>query len=333
MGKMSLSEIMDKSIETLKKYIKTIVTFNLAYGALCFIGVLGAIIVGGILFAIAIGLNLSPIIIGIFSLILGIGIFTFIMSFKIGLIKISSQEFLEDRIFGSQAIGASFKKVFVILGVILMEMVLFLPVLGVFFAVGYVFYNSLKQPLLWVGMYDSYGIGTIILFSIFVLLLSISVMAYITVFSFSFHAVALENKGVFAALKRSFNLVKKDYFKILGCIVLFNLTVYAIVYSLQSFFAVLASIIFMILRFLNIEQDFISFATMAYNYSSWPISILSWLVISPIGTIMLTYLYYNQRFKKEGYDITLRLNKIQKREEKEQLCESTQNDNSLKQRV
>ncbi len=329
MGTMNLTEIMDKSIETLKKYIKTIVTFNLAYGALCFIGIIAALIVGGILFAIALGLNLSPVILGIFSFLLGICIVAFIMTFKIGLIKISSQEFLEDRIYASQAVGASFKKVFVILGVVLMEMVLFLPVFGVFVAVGYVFYNSLMQPLLWVGTYGNFGIGTIILFIIFVLLLSISVLAYITIFSFSFHAVALENKGVIAALKRSYNLVKQDYFKILGCIILFNLTIYAIVYSLQSFFGILASMVFMILKFLNIQQDFISFATMAYNYSSWPISVLSWLVISPIGTIMLTYLYYNQRFKKEGYDITLRLNKIQKREEKEQLCESTQYNNSI----
>jgi hypothetical protein len=329
MGTMSLTEIMDKSIETLKKYVKTIVTFNLAYGALCFIGIIGAIIVGAILIAIALGLKLNPIVWGVFSFVLGICIFAFIMSFKIGLIKISSQEFLEDRIYASQAIGSSFKKVFVILGVVLMEMVLFLPVLGVFVAIGYVFYNNIQQPLIWGGMYDNYGIGTIILFIIFVLLISISILAYITIFSFSFHAVALENKGVIASLKRSYNLVKEDYFKILGCILLFNLTIYAIVYSLQSFLGILASIVYMVLRFLNIEQDFITFATMAYNYSSYPISILSWLVISPIGTIMLTYLYYNQRFKKEGYDITLRLNKIQKCEEKEQLCESTQYNNSI----
>lgn len=329
MGTMSLTEIMDKSIETLRKYIKTIVTFNLAYGALCFIGILGVIIVGSILIAIALGLNLNPIAFGIFSLILGIGIFTFVMSFKIGLIKISSQEFSEDRIYASQAIGTSFKNLFVVLGVLLMEIILFLPIFGIFAAIGYLFYNRVPQPLLWFGMYDNYEISTIILMIIFILLLILSVLAYITIFSFSFHAVALENKGVFAALKRSYDLVKGDYFKILGCIILFNLTIYAIVYSLQSFLGILASIVYIILKFLNIEQEFISFATMAYNYSSWPISVLSWLVISPIGTIMLTYLYYNQRFKKEGYDITLRLNKIQKREEKEQLCESTQYNNSI----
>jgi len=38
---------------------------------------------------------------------------------------------------------------------------------------------------------------------------------------------------------------------------------------------------------------------------------------------MITHLYYNQRFKKEGYDIVLKLNKLQKVEKKEQLSEGT----------
>lgn len=329
MGTMSLTEIMDRSIEILKKYVKTIVTFNLAYGALCFIGIIGAIIIGGILVAIAIGLKLNIVVIVMVSSLIGIGIFTFIMSFKIGLIKISSQEFLEGRIYASQAIGASFKKNFVVLGVLLVEILLFLPVFGIFTAIGYVFYSRFQQPLLAFGMYENYDISTIILMIIFALFAILSVLAYITIFSFSFQAVAIENKGVIAALKRSYNLVKGDYFKILGCTILFNLSIYAIVYSLQSFLGIFASIIYIILKFLNFQQDFLSFATMAYNFSSWPISILSWLVISPIGTIMVTYLYYNQRFKKEGYDITLRLNKIQKHEEKEQLCESTQYNDSI----
>lgn len=329
MGIMSLTEIMDRSIEILKKYMKTIVTFNLAYGALCFIGLIGVIVVGGILVGIAIGLKLNAIIIGIFSLILGICIFASIMSFKIGLIKISSQEFLEERIYASEAIGVCFKKAFKVLGVVITEILLFLPVFGIFTAIGYVFYNKFQQPLLSFEIYTKSELSTIIQMILLVLLAILSILAYITIFSFSLHAVAIEDKGVFAALKRSYNLVNGDYFKILGCTILFNLTIYAIVYSLQSFLGLIAGIIYMIMKFLNAGQDFVGFATMAYNFSSGPISILSWLVISPIGTIMLTYLYYNQRIKNEGYDMVLKLRKLQKHEEKENLCESTQYNDSI----
>jgi hypothetical protein len=328
MGTMSLTEIMDKSIEVLRKYIKTIVTFNLAYGALSLIGVFGFVIVGGILTAIALGLKLSIVVIVIIFSILGIALFTLIRTFNIGLIKISSQEFLDEKIYASEAVGISFNKIFKVLGVILVEALLFLPVLAVFAIIGYLIYNRFQESMIFLGMYDKSEIGLIILIVIIILLGILSVIAYVTIFSFSFHAIAIENKGVFSALKRSYTLVKGNYFKILGCTILFTLTIYAITNSLQSFIGMLSSIIYLGLKFLNAQQDLLSFATMVYSFSRGPISILSWLVISPLGTIMMTYLYYNQRFEKEGYDISLKLSRILKEEEKEKLSESTQYNDS-----
>lgn len=321
MGTMSLTEIMDKSIEILKKDIKTIVTFNLAYWALCLVGIVGVVLIGVILVAIVIGMKLSTIVIGFVSIILGLGIFAFVMCFKIGLIKISGQEFLEEKIDAGKAITFSLKKILKVLGVLLMEAIMFLPVAGIFTAIGYFFYSKFKNSLLFLGMNDKNEITIIVMTSIIILLFVLSVFAYVTIFSFSFQAVAIENKGVFAALKRSFMLVKGDYFKILGCTILFNLTIYAITSSLQSFIAIVAGMIYMLLKFLNIQQELLAYATMMYNFLQWPISLLSGLVISPLLTIMMTHLYYNQRFKKEGYDILLKLNKIEKDYEKGQLSE------------
>jgi len=333
MGIMSLTEIMDRSIEILKKYIKTIVTFNLAYGIISFCIIIVAIILGSIITAITMGLKLngvlSTLIIGIVFSIFGLGITAYIISIKIGLIKISSQDFLSERIYASQAIGASAKKFFNVLGVLIMEILLFLPVVAVFAIIGYLIYNSAQQSMLFLGMYDKSEISLIILTGVVSLLGVLSILAYITIFTFSFHALAIENKGVFAALKRSYTLVKGDYFKILGCTILFGLTIYAITVSLQSFMGILASIIYMVLKFFNVSENFSTYLTMAYSFLQWPLSILSWLVISPLEIIMITNLYYNQRFKKEGYDILLKLNKIQKDEEKEQLSEGTQYDNSI----
>lgn len=333
MGVMSLTEIMDNSIEVLKKYLKVIITFNFAYGALSIIGMIVFFIVGGIFLAISLAIRLNAVLIGIVFFIFTISIIAYITNFKIGLIKISSQEISKEKIYASQAISASFKKLFVVLGVILMEILLYLPVAGIFAAIGYLFFDEILKSNLIYGIYDKNEIGIMIIIFIFVLLMILSFLAYVTIFSFALHAVAIENKGVFAALKRSYNLVKRNYFKILGCTILFNLTSSAIIYSLQSFIGLLGGIIYMILKFLNFQQDLLKFATSVYNFSSWPISILSWLVITPIGTIMVTYLYYNQRFKIEGYDITLKLNKLQKVKEKEQLSEGTQYNNSIKPRI
>lgn len=255
MGIMSLTEIMDKSVEILKKYIKTIVTFNLAYIALCMVGVVGVLLIGVILAAVVIGLKLSTVVIVIVSIIFGVSILAFVMCFKIGLIKISGQEFLEERIDAGKAISFSLKKIFKVLGVMIMEAVMFLPMAGIYTAIGYLFYSKFQNSLLSFGMYDGTEMIIIIMMIIMILLLSLSVLAYLTIFSFSLQVVTIENKGVFAALKRSYMLVKGDYFKILGCTILFNLIIYAITSSLQSFIGIVAGMIYMVLKFLNIQQD------------------------------------------------------------------------------
>jgi hypothetical protein len=73
------------------------------------------------------------------------------------------------------------------------------------------------------------------------------------------------------------------------------------------------------MKLLNIKQNYTTFTTLIIVYLRWPVTLLSWLVISPLGTIMLTLLYFNQRFKKEGYDMVLRLREIQKTDERKQL--------------
>ena len=329
MGIMSLTEIMDRSVEILKKYIKTLVTFNLAYWAISFCFIIMALIIGGILSAITIGLKLNAVIIGILFSILGVGIFAFIMSFKIGLIKISSQDFVGERIYASQAIGVSVKKMFKVLGVAFMETILFLPVIFIFAIIIYLTYDILWKNLLTYGIPQKNDISLIILVIVLALLAIFSVLVYITIFSFSFYVLAIEDVGVFVSLKRSYFLVKGDFFKILGCTILFSLSIYAITISLQGFVGIASSIIYIFFKFMNVDIGFLNYSSVAYGYLQWPITILSGLVISPLGTIMITHLYYNQRFKKEGYDITLRLNKIQKDEEKEQSSNGTQYDYSI----
>jgi hypothetical protein len=115
--------------------------------------------------------------------------------------------------------------------------------------------------------------------------------------------------------------VKNNYWRILGAWFLFYLTVYAINISLQSVVALVGGIIFLVLKFLNMQVDYMLFFTSVNAYASWPLNILSWLVISPIGSIMLTLLYYNQRFQKEGFDISLRLMALERNAERKRLSE------------
>jgi len=321
MGVMSLAEIMDMSIEILRKYIKTILLFTLAYGVI-FIGIIIiSIIIGSILAAVTVGASLGPVVLGIVFSLWGFLLIAFSLASNIGMIKISSQDFLEEKVYVDNALKATFKNIFKVLGIVVLLTLLFLPVIGIFIAIVYFLYTSFQGPMIAYGAYGVNQIILIILFLITILVAIIVTVAYITLFVFSLQAVAIENIGVIKALKRSYGLVKNNYFKVFGCLILFSITIYAIRVSLDSFVAVASSIVFLVAKFLNIQQDYSIFIGKVVTNFQWPLNLLSWLVITPIGTTMITLLYFNQRFKKEGYDIVLNLKKIQKNEERKQLSE------------
>ena len=56
MGLMNLAEIMDKSIEILKKYLTTIIMFSIGYGVIMFLGLIIFTIGASIFAAIALGM-------------------------------------------------------------------------------------------------------------------------------------------------------------------------------------------------------------------------------------------------------------------------------------
>jgi len=177
---------------------------------------------------------------------------------------------------------------------------------------------------------NPFGIIMFVVITIICILAATAIIiGYVTMFSFSLQVLTIEKKGVINSVKRSFKLVKNNFWKIYGCIVLFGITVYAIRYSIMSFWALITSIIFMLLKFFSVQQNFTTFLTMALTYSNWPISLISWCIISPLGTIMLSVLYFNQRFKKEGYDMFLKLKEIEKSQERDELDASLKLNKSL----
>jgi len=322
MGVMNLAEIMDRSIEILKKYVTTIIMFSIGYGVLLFAGIVIVAILGSIFLGVAIGFVKNVIFIVVIFSILGSALLALTLATNVGIIKITSQEFFEERIYASSAVGASFKSIFKVLGVTGIGLLLFIPAIGIFSVPVYFLYKSFESTAEFVDG----NMAGIIIFAVIYMILILAAIAviigYITIFVFSLQALIVEKKGVIKSVKRSFYLVRHNFFKIYGCVILFGITVSAIQYSIVSFWGLAVSIVFMILKFFNVQESYTTFLTMALTYSNWPISLISWCVISPIGTIMISLLYFNQRFKKEGYDMTLRLKQIQKNQEREHLNES-----------
>lgn len=328
MGLMNLAEIMDRSIEILKKYVTTIIMFSIGYGVIIFVGIFIFVLIGVIFIAVSMAILKNTAFIVVMVSILSFIVIAFTLTANIGIIKITSQEFFEERIYASSAVGASFKSIIKIFGITLIGLLLFLPAVGVFSLPVY-FIHKISGSSPRASENPAIIIIAVIIIIIYIVAAISVIIAYITMFSFSLQALVIEKKGVIASVKSSFRLVRHDFWKIYGCIVLFGITTYAIRYSIMSFWALVVSLLFMILKIFNVQQSYTTFLSLALTYSNWPISLISWCIISPIGTIMVSLLYFNQRFKKEGYDMELRLKKIQKSGERDGLNDSSEFNKSL----
>ena len=308
---------MDRSMDILRKYIKSIVTFSLGYGIIMILIMIPVFIVIGIAFAVSYSFDTpSYIAIGV-VIALSIPVFAGIsLSYNAGLIRIASQDILKESVMAHDAIKASFGSFFKVLGIAASATVLFLPVLALLGAAGYSVYTWLDGEgyLLYPFTGLAGAVGSELLVTLLVLaailVMTFIVTVYINFFAFSLQVMTIEKAGVIKSIKRSFTLVKNGFWRILGCTVLFYLTVSALTFSLQSFLVLLSGLVYLLLEFLNVPQNALAYFALAYNITSWPISILSWLVISPILGIMNTLLYFSRRFSREGYDMELKLNEI-----------------------
>lgn len=315
MNIMSLAEVMDKSIEILKKNLSTVALFNLAYGIINFLIIFFMIIIGSIAAGVSIGVFHLVVFPAIVITVIVLLIIAFALTIKVGMIKIASQEFSGEIIDLPKAIRISFQSFLKTLGIVACVILMFLPVIAVFGAAIYFSYESLKNEIYIFRNFNSKDISLILLPFFTMLIFFIIASIYSNLFTFSLHAMIIEKKGVIASLKRSFKLVKHNFWRILGCTIMFYLVYYAVLSSLESFIGVFFGIIYLILKFLNVTMIKASVLfTMAFSYLRWPLNLLSWLVISPVINIMTTMLYFNQRFKKEGLDIELRLKELEKEE-------------------
>lgn len=322
MGKMNLAEIMDRAVDLLRKYIKTVVMYAVGYSIFSFV-VIFLLLIGGIFFFVLSATALSNFILPalIFS-VMGILISAFSMSYHVGIIRIAAQEYLGEPVYAHNAVSAAFKSIFKVLGIITAALVLFIPVLGAFGAAVYFLYRTYDEWWVSLYMFNGKALLIIVLGVLLAIAAIFAVLAYSTFYAFAFHAAVIEKKGVLGSIRRSWQLVRRRYWKIFGCNVLFALTVYAVNLSFYSFLAVVLSLIYLVMKLLNIQQDYTVFFTMALTYGRWPLNILSWLVISPIGSIMLSLLYFNRRFEREGFDMVLKLKEIQKNAERKKAGEA-----------
>ncbi|MDP4090784.1 MAG: hypothetical protein Q8930_16160, partial [Bacillota bacterium] len=216
MGVMSLSEIMDKSIELLRKYMKSIVAFVLLYGVVWLGGAFALTLIS----IIGVLISREAFIYVILPLLFIIG-FAVLLTVNAGIIKIVGQEYFKQKVDAMGAFKTAFANFIKICGLIIVITLIALPLAVVLYALGRAFTSAFGGIIVSIEDYN-WGIVLIIFLIMLTMLLAAAVIiGFISIFSFSVHSMVLEGKGVFSSIKRSYQLVRYNYWKVFGCLILF----------------------------------------------------------------------------------------------------------------
>ncbi len=220
-----------------------------------------------------------------------------------GIIIVGSNGFLGKRVDISDAIMGAFKNILRVLSVVISGIILFSPVILI---CGWIIVSILSQSGYSLGGKFLPITGIILTSIVFI----IAFAYFMTIHTFSFQAAIIEKIYFFKALKRSRELVKGRFWKVLGCFLSASLSITFINISIYAIFALLGGIIFAILSSANINSEVLAILLMIGNIVRIPLQMLISYFVSPIGGIFLTILYYNMRFEKEGYDIELNVQRL-----------------------
>lgn len=307
---MPVTQILDKAVDVHKKAIGTSALYLFVMSIL--IGVVGFIFSFIILLPFSVLMTRNLIIgyetfeAGYYMSILLIVMVIATLFYSLesinqsGIITIGSKRFLGKKVDISDAIMSAFKNILRILSVIVAGAILLLPVFlicgGMIIAIISNYGYSLGRETIAI-------IGIIVVMIIF----TIAFIYFMTIHAFAIHVAIIEKKYFLKALKRSRELIKGRFWKILGSIASSSLVVTFINISIYTVFALLGGVIYAILSSVNIHSEVLAMLLMIGNIVRIPLQTLVSYFVSPIAGIFTTILYYNMRFEKEGYDIRLNI--------------------------
>ena len=138
------------------------------------------------------------------------------------------------------------------------------------------------------------------------IIFALAFIAYSNIFALSVPVAIFEKQTFFSAVIRSYQLLKGDFWRVLGLRILWFFIVLLFSYSAQSIFMA----IFGIAAYIGGDSPtFIGLWTITsliQFYSSIAIS----LIFAPMEGIMTALIYFNQKIKKDGLDIEIRLERL-----------------------
>ena len=237
-------------------------------------------------------------------IILGIIAFIFVYVENAGLIIITYQKKINEPINIKSAIINSLKKLKNTMSLGVLYLILYFLLIVPFLGLGIVptLIDEYKLPTFIEDYIFNNGITTLIY--IFVFLFSI---IYLVKWIFAIHVVVFESKNFSESLKRSNELVKGSFFKLLGIMLFWQVFILFIIILM-----ILLSVLIIVLFSFVFEENSIIFEGLEFVFSSLAIS--STFLISiftiPLNMIVITDLYFKRLNNNKNTEVKLKKFKI-----------------------
>jgi len=298
---MNTAELMDRAISVYKQsFFKQIlfagIYYLVSFFALLFLGGFIAIFIAIIVAATVQGASTSAVstTIVIITLAVAIGILWFAVS-QAGHIILSKQAFFGERVklMPKPMVKISLR----VFGTIFAQVLAMLPFVG-FVILFYAATTTSFFDAIW-----AYIISAIIFIFLFFL--------YFHMFSLSIAVSVFERKTFFWALIRSWQLVKDEYWKTFGARILWLLassTIWATYYGIIGFLAFGFEFLADTFNLAAGWAVFFGFIVLILGL----LSIAIYFAVAPLDGVFHTTMYFNQRIKKEGLDIELKLSELER---------------------
>lgn len=308
MGVMGIAEIMDRAVNIFKKRIGYFALFSLISGGI-FIVLYYLITTPFSLLLLSFS-EIWGLLLFIAVLFLILMIFAF--SYAIGIMEIIRQDIFFNKLSIASAIASVFKNIPKTIAIVIINCILFFPLIAVYIFFLYYFDVVLSENII-IDLVTTDALY-IIIFVILCLLGNIIFVAFMGFTLFCLFVVVEENCGIIDALNKALWLIKNEIFKILWSLTVIEMTVFSIYLSLISFSLIISGIIIAIcMSFFKLNELMTTLLVLPLSLLNWSLSQITFLIIGILAIIMACLLCYNQKFKKEGYDIIIRLTQLENR--------------------
>lgn len=307
-GPMNAAEIMDKVVDVYKESFWKQIAFAAVFYIVAFIGgiIMGiagiffiALVMGAVVGTGFYGANFFAIV-GLFALVLMLPLILFWQAATAtGHIVLAKQALygFKIKIFDRGLLKILLRVITALLAQII-------------FAIPY-FIVAIASFLVFVTMVDNFFIFESLLafFGLTGLIAAIGFgyLAYSHVFSLSVPVAVFEDRYFFGTIRRSWELVKTDFWRMLGIRMLWFGVIAIITSSLQAIFSMINSLVGLLAGTIPV---FFILAFFVMMFTGFVGPALATMLTSPMDGLMQATIYFNQRVKNEGFDVEMRLDKL-----------------------